>query len=439
MTVYLTNIGHKYITLLLQSALYNSYSESKDTNLLKTILNKTLIEVQESEVISHLIEKRYVQLNTKNLCAEEVRLLYLRNPLQHVRTISLEYTTNCNFNCVHCRNLKSNLKNDVNLSALKSSCDLFIELGIRKFAFIGGEVSKYGNHWLELSKYINRDNSFRLLIVTNGWWLEETNFSAAGINYATDMEYLSDLKQNGLTHIIFSIDGDEKQHDKWRKHPGLFSKIMKGLSKVKKAGLIPGISVVFKDTPNQQFYKTLIKISEIIYSITGTTDDKIKLNMLSSDENNLFSNFIDIGNGVNIRTPKHKISNLPLLDLRCKAFYRPSPNLRINANGELSVCPILNAGEGYGNINDSKIEDLLNNMQESFVYRLHSEKLINNYLKYWNSEVFGKYYEHICSVRTVLTVLAKKMNSAGYDSSTEKNAISHLIDETSAECGFKAN
>jgi len=151
---------------------------------------------------------------------------------------------------------------------------------------------------------------------------------------------------------------------------------------------------------------------------------------------NIGSNFIDIGNGLKLSNKAFKISELSNKDIRCKAFYRPSPNIRINANGEVSVCPLLSSGEGYGNIHNQPLIEILNNMQDSFIYKLHSERLINNYLKYWDINQFGDRYEHPCSVRAVLSILARKMDKHGYNYTTKKDEIMHLIKEVGEECGF---
>ena len=58
----------------------------------------------------------------------------------------------------------------------------------------------------------------------------------------------------------------------------------------------------------------------------------------------------------------------------------PAPHITIKANGEVATCRLANAGEGYGNIHDRPFVDILNRMQESFVFRLHAERLLGQYL-----------------------------------------------------------
>jgi hypothetical protein len=135
-----------------------------------------------------------------------------------------------------------------------------------------------------------------------------------------------------------------------------------------------------------------------------------KVHSLIQDQTNQFSNFIDIGSAVNLKKKKHKISEIPPHLLRCKAFYRPWPSLKIKANGNLSVCPLLDAGDGYGNIHQGNIVGLINNFQQAFVYKLHADNKIGDYLKYLDTNIFGAYFDHICSIRVILTLLATYLN-----------------------------
>ena len=136
------------------------------------------------------------------------------------------------------------------------------------------------------------------------------------------------------------------------------------------------------------------------------------MDTLIQDTTNQFSHFIDIGNGAKLRKNRKRIAGIPLHLLRCKAFYRPSPSLRILANGNLSVCPLLDAGEGYGNIHERDFMDILNNFQDSFAYKLHACNEISTCLKYLDQNVFGNHFDHLCTICAIITLLAKEINSA---------------------------
>jgi hypothetical protein len=91
-------------------------------------------------------------------------------------------------------------------------------------------------------------------------------------------------------------------------------------------------------------------------------------------------------------------------------FYRPSPQLTIKANGELATCRLADAGEGYGNIHERPLLDILNGMQDSFIYRLHAGRRIGEYLCLVDPDVFGRRFAHLCALRAVTTMIARRMH-----------------------------
>lgn len=101
--------------------------------------------------------------------------------------------------------------------------------------------------------------------------------------------------------------------------------------------------------------------------------------------------------------------------LRCKNYFRPSPSLRIQSDGELSLCPLLDAGEGYGNVNERGIIDVVNGLQEAFVYRLHAERRIASYRHLYVGRRFGDRVGHVCSMRAALTLMARELHDLGVD------------------------
>lgn len=357
-----------------------------------------------------LIELGYLEESRIN-DLKQIEFKYEKNPLQHVEKLIFEYTKDCNFNCLHCRNGYTKSESIIKIDELKKVVEVFENLGIKRYDFIGGEVTKLGYKWLELTRYINRNNDKIVTVYTNGWWTKKQNFEAAGKFYKNTDEYLTDLKQNGVTHILFSIDGNENIHDKNRQQPGLFERILQSITQVKNIGIYPRITGVTFERFDEKFVKTYTKIADKIYDLPPDTDIGTKINTLLHDATNHFSNFIDIGNGVKMKKNKHHIKNISLKHLHCKAFYRPYPGIRITDNGNLSVCPLLDAGKGYGNIYENDIIKLLNNFQQSLPYQLHANKEIKNYLKYYRTDIFGEYYDHICSVRTILTLIAKKLQN----------------------------
>ncbi len=325
----------------------------------KIYLNKYIKVNQKSfRLLESTIKQGFLE-QIKPEETENLALKYKRNPLEHIQRVVFEITTQCNFNCLHCRNGYIEKTTSSNIEALKHVADKFILLGIKKFEFIGGEVSKYGNGWLALAKHINRKNNKIVTLYTNGWWLKKKDFDAAGKVYKTDLEYLQDLKEHGATHILFSIDGAPEVHDKSRKHAGLFEKIIQSFDRIKNTGLKPRVSVVLEGIPDKHTIDTFAVIATKIYDLPESIDAESGFRMLTFDDTNTFSNLIDIGNNATNSKVGREINSITQKDLRCQAFYRPHPGVGIKTNGNLSVCPLLDAGEGFGNVYEKDIVDIL--------------------------------------------------------------------------------
>ena len=131
---------------------------------------------------------------------------------------------------------------------------------------------------------------------------------------------------------------------------------------------------------------------------------------------NYASHFIDVGNGA-LSTSQSRV-HLDTLDerlLRCKNFFRPHPSLRIQADGELALCPLVGAATGYGNVHRRPFVEVLNGMHDAAVYRIHAEDRIAQYLPLLDRSIFGESFAHVCSLRVVLTLLARGIEEQGVD------------------------
>jgi len=409
MNLILSNFGHRYILEQIKICSESELLLNSVSKILFQVLKEKFISVSATNFHESLINSGFLEV-VETIDLKAIKFKYKTNPLENVTRIVFEFTTQCNFSCEHCRNGFLDKTTETNIEKLKSASDIFNLLNIERYDFIGGEVSKYGNSWLDLAKHINSNNDRIITVYSNGWWLEKINFEAAGKYYKDDIEYLNDLKLNGITHILFSIDGHEEMHDKSRKNPGLFAKILSSFQRIKNAGIKPRISAVIFDNHDMKTTKALAEIATQMYDLPKGMNMHSKLHKLMEDRTNHFSNFIDIGSGAN-HEKGHKIDNISTDLFTCKAFYRPSPSLRISANGNISVCPLLNAGEDFGNIHQQSLMQILNDFQNSFSYKLHANKELSKYLKYLDKNIFGEYFYHICSIRTILTLIAREINS----------------------------
>ena len=154
----------------------------------------------------------------------------------------------------------------------------------------------------------------------------------------------------------------------------------------------------------------LAESATIIYDLDPLTPARKRALRLSLDPTNALSSFIDIGNGAGDDTVQ-----FPILDecehaLYCRNFYRLNPSLTIKANGELATCRLSQAGEGYGNLHRQTLVETLNHFDEAFVYQLHADRKLENYLLLVDRSLFGSAFTHLCSLRSIVTLLARRMH-----------------------------
>ena len=154
------------------------------------------------------------------------------------------------------------------------------------------------------------------------------------------------------------------------------------------------------------------ELADALYPHIAASD---RLEIMMKDWMNYMSHFIDVGNGGGVFEEDNGYSYFPDKYIRCKNFFRPAPTLRIKADGEISMCPLIEAGDGYGNVHKNNPITLLNRFQDNFVYRLHAENTIVSYTQLLDKDIFPKSFQHICSYRVVLTMLAQEVHKAGYN------------------------
>ncbi len=125
-----------------------------------------------------------IEMVAEGVSQDETHLRYSRNPFEHVTKVIFEFTTFCNFNCEHCYNSRVPRQTEANPDVLAGAAQAFLRMGIQHFAFIGGEVARYGNGWLDLVGRIHSlEKSVNISLFTNGWWLDQVDFLAAGVTY----------------------------------------------------------------------------------------------------------------------------------------------------------------------------------------------------------------------------------------------------------------
>lgn len=408
MNLMLSNYGHRYLRERLQ---YPTDAPGLDEETDRLLIALHAGQPVNRSALEGLVNQGLLQPARPSLTPQDIARRYRQNPLENLTRLSFELTTACNFHCRHCRNGPAARMRPapINLEPLKAVVDDAWPLGIRHFDFIGGEISKFGTGWLELARYIRTKPGTTVALFTNGWWLEQTDFIAAGVRYADESAYLADVRQHGVKHLVFSLDGAADRHDHWRRHRGLYRRILDAFPRVRAAGLVPRVSLVIR-REDPAVPTTLRAIADALYTFPIAMSEEDRIRHLIDDPTNAFSNFIDIGQGVALSHRDQSIDAFPAAVLRCKAAYRPAPKLIVTASGEVAVCPLFTVGTGYGNIHQRRFRTILNHFQEAFTYQLHASGDIQHYRRFVDHAVFGDAVEHLCTLRAILTLLAKGLH-----------------------------
>jgi len=413
------NLRLSYYGWMVTSHLVNTnqirLGDSLENDLLLDLWTGLSTPYLDSPLHNSMLAEGMVELAAESVGRDEIQLRYARNPFEYLEKVIFEFTTFCNFNCDHCYNAQVPRVTESNPRLLEEVADTFIHMGIRRFDFVGGEVSRYGDGWLDVVEHIrSRGRDILASLYTNGWWLEQENFEAAGQFFVNDQAYLAELKRRGVNYVTFSLDGQNEEHDQSRDQVGLYRKILDGFKKVKQAGLSPRVSLLVR--PNwteEQIISFLAESATLIYGLDPTLPEHKRALRLSLDPTNSLSSFIDIGNGAGDDRVQFPILEKREHALYCRNFYRLSPSLTIKANGELATCRLSQAGEGYGNIHQRTLIDILNHFDEAFVYQLHASRQLEQYLPLVDRLLFGDAFTHLCSLRSIITLLARKMHEQG--------------------------
>ena len=417
MKLMLTNVGHRHLADRFNRGLEGG-ELSLDEALVALIDVRTRgsVPAEELPLQRQLLRRGLLQEAPPGATAEELELRYQRNPLEHITRVIFEYTSRCNFSCRHCYNATVERHTEADPRVLCRAVDLFALMGVSQFDFIGGEVTRFGDGWLEVARHAATRHEAHVTVTTNGWWLERQGFAAAGRTYSDDAEYLAALQRQGVSHVLFSVDGTREQHDRSRGHPGLYDRVMAGFGKARRAGISPQVSLLVRG--NQQlgnFVGLGAGLARRLYGLDDDHDPGAAALRLSNDPFNKLSSLIDVGSHAGRGGEGLPLEAFPPEVLRCKGFFRPHPSLTIKASGEVSTCRITDAGEGYGNIHDQDLAEILNTMQDRFIFRLHAEGRVQEYIPLVDVALFGETYSHACSARAVLTLLALRMEQQGVD------------------------
>jgi MoaA/NifB/PqqE/SkfB family radical SAM enzyme len=408
----LSHYGHRYVQHLARSGALDAALARDDDRLLCELLAHGAVPRAGNVALDALAARGLVAAVGDDVTLADVRLRYARNPLEHLSRVVFEYTTVCNLDCAHCRNANLEAHATADPAPLRRVVDAMLPLGVARFDFIGGEVTLYGKGWLDLVAYLRAKGAHHASVTTSGWFLGEANFLAAGERYADDRAYLRALHGRGLTHVAFSLDGPADVHDRCRGVPGLYRRVLEGFDKAREAGLQPRVSAVVGMGQSEAASRAwLADVSERLFG--PAPDRDVALRRVLGDESNYVSNFIDVGGGVQLRRSKRDLAAHSDEALRCKNFFRPSPTFRVKATGEVALCPLVEGGDGYGNVRERDVVDILNHLDAAFVSRMHAERRVGEHRRLLDAEVFGGGLGHVCAARTALNMVARAVHERG--------------------------
>lgn len=204
---------------------------------------------------------------------------------REINYLRISLTDRCNLRCKYCmpEDGVSKFPHDeiLTLEELYEIIRVFVELGINKIRFTGGEpLARKGIIEL-IAKVSKLDKVKDLAMTTNGILLKE---------------YAMDLKKAGLNRVNISLDTLDEEKYRTITRGGSLNKVLEGIEEAKKVGLTP------------------IKINTVL--IGGFNDDEVESLVNLTEKENIDVRFIElmpIGEAANWAKEKF-ISNNKILE-----------------------------------------------------------------------------------------------------------------------------
>jgi len=112
--------------------------------------------------------------------------------IQTIESLWLVLTYRCQFRCKWCYTHNGTIQKDMDLNDALNTCNMFSKLGGKNIVLIGGEPLLYKN--LSMVVKTCSDLNLNTILITNGFLLK-------------DEEYVSSLKNAGLTGLTMSLHG----------------------------------------------------------------------------------------------------------------------------------------------------------------------------------------------------------------------------------------
>ena len=157
-----------------------------------------------------------------------------------------DFTKQCNLKCKHCYENAGAKPADDELTTkeAKSIIDQFADIGVVALAFSGGEPLMRED-FFEVAEYAAK-KEFYVSVASNGTLITPS--------------VAKKLKDIGVAYIEVSLDGFEKEHDRFRRVPGSWKKTCQGIRNCVAAGL----DMCVATTVTHHNLKTIPKLLEFV-------------------------------------------------------------------------------------------------------------------------------------------------------------------------------
>ncbi|MGB9813955.1 MAG: radical SAM protein [Thermovenabulum sp.] len=199
------------------------FLQNKDTNwykLAERLLTEIDPHVKEKFAVNFFLNANFFGVQKQ---MENAKKLGYSVPW----AILIDPTERCNLNCIGCWAGDYQRKEELSFELLDRILTEAEDLGIYFIIMSGGEPLLRKDDIIKLAE---KHNSMGFHLFTNGTLIDD--------------DLIKEMKRVGNITVAFSIEGFEETTDR-RRGKGVFKKVMEAMDKMRKAGLLYGVSVTY--------------------------------------------------------------------------------------------------------------------------------------------------------------------------------------------------
>ncbi|MGA1824025.1 MAG: radical SAM protein [bacterium] len=162
---------------------------------------------------------------------------YLDKIKYYPRNVVWELTLRCNMNCAHCGSEAGEKRGEeLNHEEALDFCNQVGKMGCEVLTLLGGEPF-LREDWDDLALCLNSYN-VKVNAISNGYMMNQS--------------LVDRIKKARLTNVAISLDGLCETHEKIRRKPGSFQRVMNALSLLRQNGISSAIvTTVTRDNMNE--------------------------------------------------------------------------------------------------------------------------------------------------------------------------------------------